>query len=140
MAFVAGKGSAFKLDNSAGTLTDLSQYCDSVEFSTPIDTLETTTFGDAAKDFVVGLKDGTVSLGGKWDATLDAHMNGIYGGISGGATTTFEVHPAGTGSGTPKYSGECYLTSYQVSSGVADLVTWSAELQVSGAITRGTNP
>ena len=139
MAFVAGKGSVFKLDNGAGSIQDLSAYVDTMEFTPTIDTLETTTFGDSAKDFIVGLKDGTFSVGGKWDATLDAHMNGIDDGLSAGGSVSYEIHPAGTASGTPKYTGECYLTSYTTSSDVACVVTWSAEFQATGTITRGTN-
>jgi hypothetical protein len=54
-------------------------------------------------------------------------------------SSTFEYHPAGTTAGLPKVSGECFVASYEVSSAVADLVTFSASLQITGAVTWGTN-
>lgn len=142
MAFQHGKSTDFRLDNGAGTLTDISAYVDSVDFALPIDMHETTTFGDSAKEYLPGLKDSTISIGGKWDSTLDTQLGVIYAN-GGGLTTTnlsisFQFGPAGSTSGNVKYTGECFLTNYQVSDPVGDLVTWSAELQVSGAITRGT--
>jgi hypothetical protein len=37
-----------------------------------------------------------------------------------------------------KYTGEAILTSYSISNPVADVVTFSADFQVTGAVTRGT--
>ena len=42
-------------------------------------------------------------------------------------------------SGKIKYTGECILTNYAMSSPVGDVVAYSADLQVSGAVTRGTH-
>lgn len=135
MAFSSAKSSVLKLDNSSGTLTDLSAYLNSIDFPETVDSLETTSFGASAKTFIVGLKDATISASGGFDPTLDAHMNGIYGQS---ATVSFEYGPAGSTTGAPKYAGECIVTSYGVSGAVADLVTVSIELQVTGAVTRST--
>lgn len=136
MAYTHGKNSVFKVDNSGGTLTDISAYLDNVDFPISVETAETTTFGDSAKDYIVGLKDATVSISGVWDATPDAHLAGILGQA---ATVTVEWSPAGTSSGNPKYTAEAILTSYSIPSSVGDKVTFSAEFQVSGAVTRGTH-
>jgi len=142
MAFQHGKSTQFTLDNGAGTPTDISAYVDNVDFPLSIETHETTTFGDSAKDYLPGLKDATISLSGKWDPTLDAHLGTIYnngGGLTtGNGSLSFVFGPAGSTSGNIKYSGECFLTSFSVSDPVGDLVTWSADLQVTGAVTRGT--
>jgi hypothetical protein len=104
MPFVAAKASVFKLDNAAGTLTDISAYVDSVSgIANTTDMLETTT---------------------------------LLGATS---TSTFEYHPAGTTAGTPKVSGECLVSNYEVSSSVADLVTFTVSLQITGNVTWGTN-
>lgn len=138
MPFVAARTSAFKLDNAAGSLTDISAYVDSVGgISNTTDMLETTTFGATSKTFIGGLRNGdTITVSGKWDSTLNTQMTALLG-LS--TSSTFEYSPAGTAASTPKVSGECFVTSYEVSSSVADLVTWTASLQISGAVTWGTN-
>ena len=138
MAFVAAKSSVFKLDNAAGSLTDISAYVDSVSgIANTTDMLETTTFGATSKSFIPGLRNGdTISVSGKWDATLNTQITALLGSAS---SSSFEYHPAGTAAGTPKVSGECFVTSYETSSSVADLVTFSISLQITGAVTHGTN-
>ena len=136
MAFVHGKDSVFKLDNSGGSLTDISTYVNSVDFPETADVAETTTLGDGSKSYIVGLKDATLSISGLWDSTLD----GILGAVVGqSATLSFEYSPEGTGSGAVQYTGECILTSYSQSSPVGDVVGFSADMQVSGDVTRATH-
>jgi hypothetical protein len=135
MPFVHGKSTDFRIDNSGGTLTDISAYCDSVDFPQTVETAETTTFGDSNKDYIVGLKDSTISFSGKWDSTLDGILAPILGQA---ASVSFQYGPAGSTVTNVKYSGECFLTSYQVTGSVGDVVTFSAEAQVTGAVTRGT--
>lgn len=140
MAFRHGKNAVFKLDNSSGTLVDLSAYLDEASMPRSIETGETTTFGSSAKTYITGLSDATISLSGKFDSTLDSHMSGIISALSAGTidSVSFEYGAEGSASGRVKYSGEAVVTSYEVSSPVADVVTCSIELQVTGAITRGT--
>ena len=136
MAFTHGKDSVFKLDNASGSLTDISSYVNSIDFPETADVAETTVLGDDNKTYIVGLKDATLSLAGLWDSTID----GILGAVIGqAATLSFEYSPEGTASGKVKYSGECILTSYAQSSPVGDVVGYSADFQVSAAVTRGTH-
>jgi predicted secreted protein len=133
MAFVHGKTAVFKIDNSGGSLQDISAYCDNVDFPLTSDTAEVTTFGDASKEYIAGLKDATVSISGSWDATADGILAGIVG-VAG----TFEYGPAGSAGGAVKFTGEAICTSYNVSAPVGDKVSFSAEFQCTGAITRTT--
>ena len=133
--FRHGKSTAFKVDNSSGTLTDISNTLTDVTFPQTIETAETTAFGASAKTYIVGLTDSTISVSGTWDATVDAHLAGILGQA---ASVSFEYGPEGSTSTYIKYSGECYLTSYEKSGSVGDAVKYSAEFQVTGAVTRGT--
>ena len=136
MAFVHGKDSVFKLDNSGGSLTDISAFVNNVDFPETADVAETSVLGASAKTYIVGLTDSTIGLTGFFDATADA----IFGAVIGqSATLSFEYSPEGTASGKIKYSGECILTNYALSSPVGDVVAYSGDLQVSGAVTRGTH-
>jgi hypothetical protein len=133
--FRHGKNASFKVDNSGGTLTNISDTLNSVTFPREIETLETTSFGSSTRSYVVGFSDATISIEGSFDATVDAHLAGILGQE---ASVSFEYGPEGTTSGQVKYTGEAFMTSYETSAGVGDIVTYSAEFQVTGAITRGT--
>jgi hypothetical protein len=135
MAFASGKAGKFQLDNSAGTLVDLSSYIDDVSMPTPVDQLETTTLGANSKTRIVGLKDATISIKGPWDPTIETHMSGILGAA---ASKSFEYGPAGGASGQAKRTGECVLVSFQVQTPVAGRIEWSAELAVTGDVTFGT--
>ena len=136
MAFVHGKDSVFKLDNASGSLTDISAFVNNVDFPETADVAETSVLGASNKTYIVGLKDATIGLSGFFDATADA----IYGAVIGqSATLSFEYSPEGTASGKIKYTGECIMTNYALSSPVGDVVAYSADLQVSGAVTRGTH-
>lgn len=137
MAFVHGKSAVFKLDNSSGSLVDYSSYLNDLSLSRDIETAETTTFGVAgsAKTYIVGLSDATFSISGLFDATADGTLAGVLGQS---ATLSFEYGPAGSTAGLIKYSGECIMTSYEISAAVGDAVQASADFQVTGAITRGT--
>ena len=133
--FRHGKSTVFKVDNSGGTLTDISNTLTDVSFPQTIETAETTSFGSSAKTYIVGLSDSSLSVSGNFDATVDAHLAGVLGQA---ATLSFEYGPEGTTAGQVKYTGECLMTSYEKSGAVGDVVTYSAEFQVTGAVTRGT--
>jgi predicted secreted protein len=132
--FRHGKSTSFKVDNSGGSLTDISDTLTDVSFPETIETAETTSFGSNSKTYIVGLKDATISVSGNFDATVDAHLAGIAGQA---ATVSFEYGPEGSTSTFVKYTGEAILTSYEKSGAVGDVVTYSAEFQVTGAVTRG---
>lgn len=134
MSFEHGKGTVFKVDNSGGTLTDISAYCNNVDFPREVDTPETTTFGNDDRTYIVGLRTATISVSGYWDATLDD----VLGQIVGSGLVTFEYGPQGSTSGDIKYTGECILTSYGEASPVDGVATWTADFQVTGAVSRTT--
>jgi hypothetical protein len=133
--FRHGKSTVFKVDNAAGSLTDISNTLTDVSFPQTIETAETTSFGSSAKTYIVGLSDSSLSVSGNFDATVDAHLAAVAGQA---ATLSFEYGPEGSTSPNVKYTGEAILTSYEKSGAVGDVVTYSAEFQVTGAVTRGT--
>jgi len=140
MAFVAGHNTTISYDNAAGTPVDISAYADSISgLDLLTDMLDTTTFGDSSKDSIPGLKGGaSISVSGNFDSTLNTQLVAIHA-LTSGASQTLKVSPAGTASGAPYISCETFLTSYNVNSAVADKVTFSATLQMTGAVTTGTN-
>lgn len=132
MAFVHGKNTVFQVDDSGGTLRNISAYVTSVDMPQTADTAETTAFGSTNKSYVAGVKDATVSIEGIWDPTVDGYLYGIVG-----QTVSIEYGPEGATALDKKYTCEAICTSYTAPSSIDDAVKFSAEFQVSGAVTRG---
>ncbi len=131
--FTTGKSAVFKIDDTGGTERTISDVLNSVDFPETTDTAETTAFGASSRSYIVSLESATISISGMYDATVD----GYFKGGAEPASRSFEYQPTGT-SGESKYTGECILTNYSLSSPVGDVVTFSADFQVTGAVTRGT--
>jgi predicted secreted protein len=131
--FAHGKSTDFALDDTGGSSRNISDTLTDVSFPQTIDTAETTAFGSSNKSYIVGLKDGSFSVSGIWDATVDGYISGTEP-----ASRSFIYGPAGTTSGNVKYTGEAIMTNYSVSNPVGDVVTYSLDLQITGAVTRGT--
>ena len=131
--FVHGKSTDFALDDTGGSSRSLANTLTDVSFPQTIDTAETPAFGSSNKSYIVGLKDTTISISGLWDATIDGYLSGTEP-----ASRSFIYGPAGSTSGYVKYTGEAIMTNYSVSNPVGDVVTYSVDLQVTGAVTRGT--
>lgn len=139
MAFVHGKGAAVKVDNAAGTLQTLTSYLTNFDMSHTVDTAESTTMGAEAKTYLSGQSDMTFSVSGNYDSTASTGPDVILQGLIGLETTsTFELGPEGATTGKIKYTGECFLTAYNVSAPVGGVVTFTADFQATGAVTKST--
>jgi predicted secreted protein len=134
-----GKSTAFKLDDTGGTLRDISAYCDEVSIKRENSTAETTTFGDTSRDYLGGLMDATISVSGKWDDAATTGVDVVVGqDLNAVATRSIEYGPSGTTTGRVKYTGECIITSFEITGNFDDVVTFSMELQTTGGVTRTT--
>ena len=131
--FTHGKNAAFKIDDSGGTLRDISDVLTDVSISRTADVAEVSAFTNSSKAYVAGLKDATLTISGSFDATVDGYLSGILG-----AEGSFEFYPIGTTGGNPKASGEAIMTSYDRTPDIGGAVTFSAAFQVSGDVTEGT--
>lgn len=125
----------FRLDNSGGTLTDISTQCTMVDLSNDVESFDVTAFQSGSKEYLVGFSDGKFSVEGFFDGTINAHLMGIKGQE---ATVSFQWGPEGSATGKPKFTGECFLTNYKPASAVNAPNKFSLALQVSGDITVGT--
>jgi hypothetical protein len=135
MAVPHGKDTDWRLDNAAASLIDLSAYTDSVDFPQEVDEAETSVFGLSSKAFIVGLQSTSISIGGPFDPVVDLQLTAVVGQT---ASLSFQYGPQGTTGGQRQYTGECFLTRYNPNSGVGDAARWTAELRVTGDVTRGT--
>jgi hypothetical protein len=131
--FTTGKSAVFKIDDTSGTERNISDVLNSVDFPETTDTAEVTAFGASSRSYIVSLESATISISGMYDATVDGYLKGG----PEPASRAFEYQPTGTATES-KYTGSCILTNYSLSSPVGDVVTFSADFQVTGAVTRGT--
>lgn len=136
-----GKNSVFSVEDSAATtLRDLSSNLTNVAFARANDTHDTTTFGAEGHTFIAGLTNGTITLTGWADTTATTGTLTVLDSLVGldAITVGWEYGPLGSATGAVKYTGECVLVSLDVSDPVADLVSFTCQLQISGNVTKGT--
>ena len=140
MAFFDSKVSKFLIDDTGGTQRDLSPYITDVRGLPGLRNLnEVTALGDSGAKFIPGLEDVTITLSGIFDDTSSSGPDAVMGPLrTHTSAVDFEYGPKGSGTGNAKYSGTCWVLSYDLRSRVGNLVEWSAALQVEGTVTRGT--
>lgn len=120
---------------------DVSPYCTKITFKRQNDTHDITGFGLTSHAYLAGLIDGEMTVDGMFDATAtvgsQTNFNGMVGDSDGVA---FVYGPAGSVTGKVKYSGQVILSDYTESTPVADIVTFTATMKISGAVTTGVYP
>jgi len=125
---------------ASGTATNFGKWLTSVDFPRTVDSAEVTTFNtsNGAKTYVTGLNDATVSIEGIWSTTPDGILSLLVGASSG--TEIWNQTPSTNAAATPfvQNTAKAILTSYSAPSGVGDAVTFSADFQISGTVTRTT--
>lgn len=126
-----------KLDNSGGTLTDITPYCNTIgTVGLAFESQDVTAFSDGTKNIVIGQPTASLTIGGPFDTTLHAHMIAINGAntplsldIQIGVRAAWEAGAPQFGITSSASSG--YLChSYTVDMGAN---TWSATLDVFGS-------
>ena len=136
-----GKDSVFSVeDSAASTLRDISSQLTNVAFGRKNDLHDTTTFGSEGHTFIAGLTNGTIQLTGWADTTATTGSLTVLDSLVGldAVTVEWEYGPMGSAAGAVKYSGECVLDTLDISDPVADLISFTCTLQISGDVTKGT--
>ena len=117
-------------------VTTLSNKTKSCDFTRTQDLPDVTAFNNSgAKAFAMGLNEGEFGLEFQWDATVDAHLNGLIGYAT---AVNFQYGPDGSTSGYPKYTGTLFVTNVSQPSTVGAEKMISATFKPTGTITRGT--
>ena len=140
MAFFDSKVSKFRIDDTGSLLRDLSAYITDVRgLPGPRELNEVTALGDSGARFIPGLQDVAIVLNGIFDNTATSGPDAVFGPLrTHTSAADFEYGPEGSATGNVKYSGTCWVVTYELRSRVGNLVEWSATLQVEGTVARGT--
>lgn len=121
------------------TPTDISTYLDSVDFTRSKDVHDDTTFGNNSHTKRGGLLNGTVSISGMYDTTATVGPDAVIkAALLDEDPVDFEYGPEGDAAGKVSETGLMVVSDYAVSSPVADLVKFTATLEISGDVTSGT--
>lgn len=134
MPFIHGKSTFVSL-NAA----DLSAYTDSSELNLSADSHDVTTYGQTGHVYQGGLTDGKASMSGTYDSTAGTGPRAVIRPLLGQNVTLIR-RVEGTGSGKPQDTATVLVTGYVETNPVADMVKWSCELQISGAVDSTPQP
>lgn len=132
MAFIHGKNTGVLVGGG-----NLSAFFNEASASQDVETAETTTFGSSAKTYIIGLKDGTMSVSGMFDGAADSVDEQIEAVLGAEAASVATIAPEGLTIGKTSYSCDARKTSYEISSPVGDVVSTSLSIQADGGIDRG---
>lgn len=125
-----GADAVFLLDGD-----DISQYMDTITFTESADSLDVTTFGNNGHRKRGGLTDGSASIGGVYDTSATGPHDVVKPLL--GTVVPFTWRPEGAGSGLPETTGNVLVQQYVETSPVADIVRWTAALEIDGDVTDG---
>lgn len=118
---------------------DISAYCKTSNLEDSADVHETTGYGKDAKTKAGGLLDGKFTCGGTYDNTaLTGPGNSLKPLVGTTVAVVYKIE--GTGTGKPQDSFSAVLAKYVQTAPVDDMVTWSAEFEISDVITSTTQP
>lgn len=131
MANVHGKNTEFVLD-----VDDISEYCNGCDLERSADSHDVTTYGNNSHRKSGGLYDGKATVTGFYDNTAATGPRAVIEPLIG-TIVPFEHRPEGTGVGRPERTGQCLVVRYAESAPVADMVTFTLDIEFDGDVTVG---
>jgi hypothetical protein len=132
MAKTHGKDSHLSVDGAA-----VGDYCDSIELDRSVDMADSTTIGQESKTFLPGLDGAAMTLAGKWDSIAEVGPDAVLApALASKELVAFAYGPEGNAAGKIRYTGNCYVERYAVSSPLEGIVKFNSTLRVNGAVAR----
>lgn len=116
---------------------NLTPYFREANRSSGVDLAETSAFGTFDKTFVVGMREGRISMGGMFDGTTNAVDQALATILGQAAAVPVTYAPEGLAIGRRTYVCQAEETTYEVSASISDVVAVSAEVQATGGIHGG---
>lgn len=131
MAFVHGRNTYISLNSVV-----LSTFVNSSNLDQEADEHDVTCYGASNYTYTGGLLKGACSISGVYDSGASGPRATIEALI--GTVTTLIRGPEGNATGKPKETVQVHVKKYTETNPVADMVSWSCDLTLSGPITRAT--
>lgn len=132
-----GKNLSCSLDDSAGTLRDITSNVTSVSGLPGTRALsDATAAGDAGDRSTVGRASASVTINGWLDTTATTGTYVVLNGLrTGTATATIVYGPMGTTTGYPKETAELWLESLVYDASIDGTVPFVATFKLDGVCT-----
>lgn len=134
MAFVHGRTTKLTVATK-----DISPYTKTSSFEKSADVHDTTGYGATDHTKAGGLGDGKFTCGGTYDNTVSTGPRNALLSLVG-TTVAVVRNPEGIGTGKPNDAFSAVLSKYTETNPVDDMVTWAAEMEISGAVTTTALP
>lgn len=132
MSFIHGRDTFISLDGD-----DLSPYTTTSQLEKSADSHDVTTYGQDAHVFQGGLLNGTATASGVYDSSTSSGPRAVIESLVGTVVSLIR-RTEGTGAGKPQQTVNVLVLKYTETNPVADMITWSTDLQLSGTITNST--
>ena len=116
---------------------NITQYCTQADLERTIDNLETTNLASTGKTYISGDESNTIRLQGNWRKALDDILGPDAG--SGTQRTVAIAYADGAATVTYTWTTAGQISNYSIQSPANGLRTFSADLTLSGAPTRGVS-
>jgi len=137
--FVHGKGSHFSWSTAAGTTSNsttatyinLSSGIEEVSLPRSVDTAEVTTYGDNDRNYIAGLRSGTVSVTGIFASTYEEKIAPALGSTKLG---WISFGPAGNAVASRRELARTIITGYEVGAPFGDKVSMKIDFQITGPV------
>lgn len=130
---VHGMSKLFKIDNSGGSLTDISTAIDDVTIGRSTDEADAGG-GGVDKVTKLGKKSADLSISGTVTAGAgEAYL--VLVGVWGSSGLDFEFGPGGSGAGQPKTVGKCHIANVETKSDANGVPKFTAKGKVDTANT-----
>lgn len=111
---------------------DISAHLDTLTITESHDSLDITTFGQVGHRKRGGLSDGNIEIGGTYDTAVTG-MHDVIKPLQG-TVVAFDWRPEGNGTGKPATTGSVLVQLYRESGPVADIMRWTATLEIDGTV------
>ena len=133
MAKQSGLGDYLAVDDSSGTVRDISNDVTNATFNNGTALQEVTGIDKSAVERLQLLGDGTVSINGVFNSASNLSHD-VFKTQTGTRTVTYCV--GGNTASNPKLEMEMLISAYNLDRAADGSLTWSAELSLES----GTNP
>jgi len=119
---------------------DISQYTNSCTMADETALHKTTCYGSTRDSYQAGIGDGTFTIGGIQNDGVNNPRDVLKPLKAAATAVPFIYRLEGTGSGKAQTSVSVFIKTFNESSPVGDNATWTAELQMTGALTETDQP
>ena len=133
MAKISGLGDYFAVDDSGGTLRDISTDIRSLDVNIAQNLLDITGIDKSAMERLIGLADGTITVTGIFDASTANKAHDVFKTRTGTRTVDYKI--GGNTSGNPYLTMEMLVTSYVPVHNADGSLTFTAGLSLQSGTT-----